>query len=172
MWHLQVSLCPLGLQPNSAARTLAVPLQKAQTSKASLQLSVQWLKSTKPPLRPHQQQARKALAQRAPVLQQPDPRQEPAAGMEAWQGQQSPRPAAAADPGSPDTDLSAFAPSGKNVSWQDKVSDAAVVSVIGVHCNLNGICQSGHAACVVSADAEQDLIYNLQFLQKQVKGAA
>lgn len=132
-----MSLCALQLQPNGSARTLTLPLHKAGSSRATVQLSVQWLKSTKQ--QPSQQQQ-----QRATRVQQSGQRA-PAAVADAntsdgTAGQQSAAvavsgAAGAGGVGVPPTSkqpvprsVSAFVASagGKGVSWQDKVRLAGV----------------------------------------------
>jgi hypothetical protein len=121
---LQVSLCPLQLQPNGPARTLVLPLHKASSGRATVQLSVQWLKSTKqvsPQLqqqRLQQQMQRMQQGQRAavpPSLAKEQQKQPPS---------QLPELSGGAGPPSPQQvsrAASAFAPASKLVSWQDKV---------------------------------------------------
>lgn len=106
---MQVTLCPLQLQPNGPARTLVLPLQKASNSRAAVQLHVQWLKSTKrPPAQDaagaprRMQQGQRVVGAPSSSLTQPPKAQAP-----------SPQPVPRS--------VSAFAASSKAVSWQDKV---------------------------------------------------
>lgn len=106
---LQVSLRTLQLQPNGPARSLVLPLHKAQNSRASVQLTLQWLKSTKPV---QKRQPRNTFGQRAVV-------QQDAGVLPAQQVE----PAVEAD-----ERLSASSrtlpAANKNVSWHDKVGAA------------------------------------------------
>lgn len=112
---LQVSLCPLQLQPNGSARTLVLPLHKASNNRAAVQLSAQWLKSTKQQsARPQQQQERARAMQQGTRI----------SVLPGSLGKQQPpqvQPPAQPSPEQLPRSVSAFAEPSKAVSWQDKV---------------------------------------------------
>jgi hypothetical protein len=112
---LQVSLCPLQLQANGPARTLVLPLHKARHNRAAVQLSVQWLQSTKQQgARPQQQQERaRAMQQGTRISVMP--------GSLAKQHLPQVQPPAQPSPEQLPRAVSAFAQPSKGVSWQDKV---------------------------------------------------
>lgn len=62
----QVALNSLQLVPNGAARTVLLPLKGASSKQAAVQVSVAWLKSTRPQ---QQQQPPRSMGQPAPPQQ-------------------------------------------------------------------------------------------------------
>lgn len=97
--HPQVSLPALDLQPNGAARTLVLPLLKCASPGASIEISLQWLKSTKPPARPVQATTQQQPSQQAGSPSPSSPL--PPTGRSIQQGQQLGRMQQAAAAGAP-----------------------------------------------------------------------
>jgi len=124
---LQVSLDSLKLQPNGAAKTLVLALQKAHSSKAMLNLNLQWLKSTKqaPTQQQQQQSSRVQRGMKAPVQlpTQPEQQQLPTLTTRSWDSSRAELMLPGAPSRLPEAQrtVSALVPSNKSVSWHDKV---------------------------------------------------
>jgi hypothetical protein len=128
---MQVSLSPLQLQPNGPARVLVLPLHKASSSRANVQVLLQWLKSTKQqPLHPSQQQQQQRTQRGQQAVLAPLPAQ-PAQQQEL----QTPS-SALVSPSTTKTrplrSTSAFEAASKGVTWQDKVC-------VHTFCNVHGV---------------------------------